>query len=89
MASMCSATMLRYKAMARAAVFVDTSEYLSTQTCSDCGAVGGPKGSAGLEIREWTCSACGAVHDRDVNAARNILRLGRETLAGGSSTLSA
>jgi putative transposase len=51
---------------------VDTSEHLSTQTCSGC--VGGPKGLKGLEIREWTCDACGAVHDRDVNAARNILR---------------
>ena len=75
--------------MARAATFVDVSEHLSTQICSDCGAVGGPKGSAGLEIREWFCGECGVVHDRDVNAARNILRLGCETLAGGSSTLSA
>jgi putative transposase len=84
-----SRNMLRYKAIARAATFVDVSEHLSTQTCSDCGAVGGPKGSAGLEIREWSCGDCGVVHDRDVNAARNILRLGCETLAGGSSTLSA
>jgi putative transposase len=76
--------MLRYKAIARGARFVDVSEYLTTQTCSDCGAVGGPKGNAGLEIREWTCSRCGAVHDRDVNAARIILRLGRETLVEGS-----
>lgn len=77
-----SRNMLRYKAMARGAQLVDVSEYLSTQTCSDCLTVGGPKGTEGLEIREWTCG-CGAVHDRDVNAARNILRLGRETLAEG------
>ena len=80
-----SRNMLRYKAIARAAMFVDTSEYLSTQVCSECGSVGGPKGLKDLGIREWVCGDCGAVHDRDVNAARNILRLGRQTLAEGSS----
>ena len=30
-----------------------------------------------LNVRGWECQACGAVHDRDVNAARNILALGR------------
>jgi transposase len=44
--------LLRYKAIARGATFVNVSEYLSTQTCSDCNTVGGPKGIAGLEIRE-------------------------------------
>lgn len=79
--------MLRYKAIARGATYVDGSEYLTTQACSDCGSIGGPKGTEGLGMREWTCG-CGAVHDRDVNAARNILRLGCETLAEGSSRLS-
>jgi putative transposase len=49
--------------------FVPTS-----QTCSECGANDGPKP---LSVRTWTCAACGAVHDRDVNAARNILAAGR------------
>jgi len=84
-----SRNMLRYKAIARAATFVDVSEYLTTQTCPDCLVVGGPKGTKGLEIREWACGDCGVVHDRDVAAARNILRLGRQALAEGSSTLSA
>lgn len=75
--------MLRYKAIARGATYVDGSEYLTTQTCSDCGSIGGPKGTEGLGIREWTCD-CGAEHDRDVNAARNILRLGRQALAEGA-----
>jgi putative transposase len=46
----------------------------STQTCSGCGANNGPKP---LSVRSWTCRVCGAVQDRDVNAARNILAAGR------------
>ena len=49
--------------------FVPTS-----QTCSQCGTNDGPKP---LAVRAWTCAACGAVHDRDINAARNILAAGR------------
>ena len=49
--------------------FVPTS-----QTCSECGALDGPKP---LNVRTWQCAACGALHDRDVNAARNILAAGR------------
>lgn len=67
--------MLRYKA----AAFVEVDERFTTQTCSSCGTLPPerPKGIAGLGIRAWDCSACGASHDRDVNAARNILRLAR------------
>lgn len=64
---------LRYKALRHGAAFEIVSERLSTQTCSDCGAVGGPKGIAGLGMRQWTCLHCGASHDRDINAARNLL----------------
>jgi putative transposase len=46
----------------------------TSQTCSVCGANDGPKP---LHVRTWQCKACGAVHDRDVNAARNILAAGR------------
>lgn len=46
----------------------------TSQVCSACGVKDGPKP---LSIRIWTCTACGAVHDRDVNAARNILAAGR------------
>jgi transposase len=49
--------------------FVPTS-----QLCSECGVLDGPKP---LNIRTWQCAACGTVHDRDVNAARNILAAGR------------
>jgi len=65
--------MLRYKALRHGVSFEVVDERLSTQTCSDCGAIGGPKGIAGLGIRQWTCGHCGSSHDRDVNAARNLL----------------
>jgi len=47
---------------------------LASQVCSTCGVKDGPKP---LSVRQWTCAACGTVHDRDVNAARNVLALGR------------
>jgi putative transposase len=46
----------------------------TSQVCSACGANDGPKP---LSVRTWVCGACGAVHDRDVNAAINILAAGR------------
>lgn len=73
-------SMLRYKASRHGATFLEVDERFTTQTCSlcgDCASNGRPKGIAGLGIREWRCSSCGASHDRDVNAARNILALGR------------
>ncbi|MGL4515147.1 MAG: zinc ribbon domain-containing protein, partial [Shewanella sp.] len=59
------------------------------QTCSCCGVIpaSSPKGRAGLGIREWTCVECGATHDRDVNAAKNILAVGHRRLAVGISSL--
>nr|WP_278314801.1 zinc ribbon domain-containing protein [Lolliginicoccus levis] len=41
--------------------------------CSECGAIDGPKP---LSVRQWQCKACGTVHDRDLNAARNIYAAG-------------
>lgn len=73
--------LLEYKAIARKVVYREVSERFSTQTCSCCGVIGGPKGREGLGIREWVCGQCHAVHDRDVNAAMNILRLGHQSLA--------
>jgi IS605 OrfB family transposase len=78
-------TQLDYKSKAMQVVFLEVNEAYSTQACSGCGSisVNSPKGRAGLGIREWTCPDCGALHDRDVNAARNILALGHERLAVG------
>jgi putative transposase len=46
--------------------------YPSSKTCSACGAV---KAKLALAERAWTCDGCGAVHDRDLNAAINLARL--------------
>lgn len=73
---------IAYKAVGHGARYAEVDERLTTQTCSDCGLIGGPKGREGLVMRQWTC-ACGSVHDRDVNAARNIARLGRQALEEG------
>ena len=80
-------TALEYKCRQAGVVFEVVNEAYSTQTCSACGALpeSRPNGIAGLRIREWTCSECGAEHDRDVNAARNILAAGHCRLAGGIS----
>jgi transposase len=42
-----------------------------------------PKGRVGLRIREWSCTGCGAKHDRDINASKNMLASGLRGLAGG------
>jgi len=75
-------TFLGYKAIRRQGRVIEVSEYLTSQTCSSCGIVppSSPKGLKGLGIREWVCS-CGSLHDRDINAAMNILRLGHQSLA--------
>lgn len=77
---------LSYKTHLRGGRMIEVSERMTTQTCSACGSLpeGRPKGIAGLGIREWECGDCGATHDRDVNAACNILRLGLETLVEGA-----
>jgi len=84
-------TMLEYKSHQAGIVFEVVNEAFTTQTCSCCGSnpASSPKGRSGLGIREWTCSVCGSVHDRDVNAARNILALGHGRLAGGILALTA
>jgi transposase len=50
--------------------------YPSTQICSCCGCLTGPKGREGLSVERWVCSECGAKHERDANAAINLRKLG-------------
>ena len=81
-------TMLKYKCENAGVWFEEINEAYTTQTCSCCGSRhDSPKGRAGLGIREWTCQQCGTLHDRDVNAAKNILALGHERLAVGITFL--
>ncbi|QBI55105.1 Putative transposase DNA-binding domain protein [Streptomonospora litoralis] len=62
--------MLEYKAARYGRAFVKIDRFEPTsRVCSACGTKDGPKP---LHVREWTCSGCGAVLDRDVNAALNV-----------------
>ena len=83
-------TMLSYKALRLGITYQEVNESFSTVTCSGCKARTGPRGQAGLGVRSWGCSECGTLHERDVNAARNILncfRLGHQTLSKESPCL--
>ncbi|KAA2261600.1 IS200/IS605 family element transposase accessory protein TnpB [Solihabitans fulvus] len=66
--------MLEYKAARYGRAFAMVDRFFpSTRRCSDCGRV---NEKMALDVRSWTCP-CGSVHDRDVNAARNIKAAGQ------------
>ena len=56
--------------------------YPSSKRCSDCGHT---VAKMPLNVREWTCPECGTIHDRDINASKNILAAGLAVLALGES----
>ena len=63
---------LEYKAAMRGSVVVVADRFFaSSKTCSAPGC-GHKVDKLPLSVREWTCPKCGAVHDRDVNAANNL-----------------
>ncbi|GAA1840658.1 RNA-guided endonuclease InsQ/TnpB family protein [Actinomadura bangladeshensis] len=74
-------TMLEYKAdwYGRELVVIDRW-FPSSKLCGDCGTVAG---SMPLNVRQWECG-CGAVHDRDINAAKNVLAAGLAVSACGA-----
>ena len=66
--------LLEYKCEWKGKHFVKIDKWFpSSQLCSDCGCSSGKKA---LDIREWTCQGCGTIHDRDINAAKNINKYG-------------
>lgn len=82
-------TMLQHKGHLAGRIVEVVDEAFTTRACADCGALTGPRGRTGLVVRGWTCVACGTTHQRDVNAARNILARGLSgpcagTTVGGS-----
>ncbi|KVN29237.1 transposase [Burkholderia pyrrocinia] len=56
--------------------------YPSSKRCAECGHT---VASLPLKVRAWDCPACGITHDRDVNAARNVLAAGLAVSAHGES----
>lgn len=76
-------TQLHYKGQWAGRSVQVVSERNTTRACSSCGQFSGPSGLRQLVVREWTCG-CGVTHDRDVNAARNILRLSQQPPSAGT-----
>ena len=72
---------LQYKAQwyGRTLIGIDRW-YPSSKRCSDCGHT---VAKMPLSVRTWTCPECGASHDRDINAARNVLAAGLAVSAHG------
>jgi putative transposase len=73
---------LEYKCQrARRDLIVIDRWYPSSRTCSACGHL---LGELSLSTRHWTCPSCGSRHDRDINAAKNILAAGQAVTACGA-----
>jgi putative transposase len=81
---------LKYKGEHAGRCVLIVNERNTTRTCSSCKALTGPAGLDMLVVRRWVCSECGDTHDRDVNAARNILAAGRcsPSVCGNEQSLS-
>ncbi|PIM73211.1 transposase [Streptomyces sp. JV178] len=75
-------SLLEYKAAwyGREVIAVDRF-FPSSRLCSTCGTL---QERMPLHVRTWTCDSCGTNHDRDVNAARNLLAAGRAVSACGA-----
>ncbi len=72
--------MLEYKSKWNDKSFVKIDRFFpSSKTCSNCGWI---YQDLNLSIREWNCSSCNEHHDRDLNAAKNILKQGLNILSG-------
>jgi IS605 OrfB family transposase len=75
-------TMVEYKCSKAGRIYSLTDERYSTVTCSVCSKKGDHTGLKNLGVREWVCAGCGTKHQRDHNAAINILNWGLKSLEG-------
>lgn len=74
---------LEYKSAWAGRTYVEIDRFFpSSKRCSCCGFV---SESMPLDVRKWECPECGTTHDRDVNAAHNILAVGLAVLAFGDN----
>ena len=68
---------IKYKALWKNKKVIEASRYFkSSQRCSHCGYIN--KGTKSLSVRNWECSKCHSINDRDINASINILMEGIE-----------
>lgn len=75
---------LEYKAERRGGLVVVADRWFpSSKICSVCGSM---QEKLPLAIRQWICPDCGTLHDRDVNAARNLLAYGLAALSGSTAS---
>ena len=72
---------LKYEALKNGVTIIEIPKfYPSSQICSECGYKNSEVKD--LRVRLWKCPSCDTEHDRDINAAKNILRVGASTLRG-------
>jgi putative transposase len=70
---------MEYKMADRGKILcVADAKFASSKTCSVCGH---KMDKMPLSVRNWTCPACGAAHDRDLNAAKNLQHYGAQQVA--------
>ena len=71
-------TMLEYKSLREGKTFIKVDPRYTTQTCSCCGHIMSGATKIRLGVKKWDCPKCNAHHNRDHNAAKNILQKGLE-----------
>ena len=75
-------TLLQYKCDWYGKQLIKVNRFFpSSKCCSECGWI---NQELKLSDREWTCKSCGVIHDRDVNASRNILKEGLKIISAGT-----
>ena len=80
-------SMLEYKALRAGRMLIKVPAHFTSKTCNCCGSI---NSELKLSDREWICSDCGTEHERDHNAAKNVLAKGMRILEqkyGGGTRL--